>query len=105
MVTAGSSGNILLEKFELNPDEMKTVNEAVQKYAEKIGRLVNYERIRLEMKVHKKGKNSHFEIMGLITFPGGRASSEERDVNPFVSIDKVMARMLAEIEHLVGRKK
>ena len=104
MKPSKSQRKILLEKFELASDEMQKARDLIEKYGEKISRLVDYEQIALEMKVHKKGKNNHFQINGRIIFPGGRVASKEQNINPFVSISEVMEKMATEIEHKIRRR-
>jgi ribosome-associated translation inhibitor RaiA len=103
MVTGEQTGKILLEKFELNQDEMSKVQTIVDKYAIKIKHFVDYKEIKLEMRVHKKVNNSHFEIRGQVLFDGGKALSEKTDSNPFVAVDTVLLKMLTEIEHKIRK--
>lgn len=91
--------NILLEKFELEEDEMKIAKDIVDKYAKKISMFTDYQQIKLEMKVHKKGMNRHFEIRGNINYPQGIAISEDQGSNPFEAITSVLSKMLEEIKH------
>ena len=106
MVTEEFQSKISFEKFELDSAEMETAKKIVDKYAEKLMRLIpRYEEIRLEMKVRKKGKNNHFQIKGLVFFQGVRVASEDQDMNPFVAIDSVMKKMLVEIEHKANKIK
>ncbi len=103
MVTEELGGNILLEKFELDSDEMIVAKKLVGKYAEKIKHIVNYRELKLEMRVHKKVKNNHFEIRGQILFDGGKVTSEKQDTNPFVAIDTVLSKLHTEIEHKIRK--
>jgi ribosome-associated translation inhibitor RaiA len=97
-------GTILLERFELNDEEMLVAKNIVGKYAEKINNITDSVQIKLEMKVHQKDKNKHFEIKGRVDHKDGKATSEKQDSNPFVAIDGVMEKLLNEIKHTEGKK-
>ena len=103
MVTENANGEILLERFDLDGPEMAEAQTIVDKYAERIKNLTDYTQIKLEMKVHPKGKNRHFEIKGHVMYKNGKAVSEETDMNPFVAIDKVMNKMFGEIQHQIRK--
>jgi ribosome-associated translation inhibitor RaiA len=105
MVTSKANGSIVLEKFELDEDEMLVAKKIIDKCAGKVKRYVDYEQIKLEMKVRQKGKNKHFEIKGHILYPNGKAISEQEDINPFVAINNTLSKMLTEIQHAIGDKK
>lgn len=104
MVTKELGGNILLEKFELDDDEMIVAKKLIGKHAEKIKRLVDYDELKLEMKVHKKGKNNHFEIKGHLVYKGGHAMSDRQDTNPFVAMNEVLEKINKELEHKINKK-
>jgi len=104
MVIGELQGNILLEKFELDDEEMLVARNLVGKYAEKIKRVTEYQQIKLEMRVHQKGKNKHFEIKAHLDYSRGRAVSENQDTNPFVAIDAVMEKLLNEVNHAINKK-
>lgn len=104
MVTEELGGNILLEKFDLDEQEIVVAKKIIGKYAEKIRHVAEYDQIKLEMKVHQKAKNKHYEIKGHVESKVGKAVSEKQDSNPFVAIDEVMAKMLKEMEHKAGKK-
>jgi hypothetical protein len=95
--------NILLEKFDLEPEEIEEAKGIIAKYSEKILHLTKYKEIRLEMRTHKKTKNNQFEIKGRVLFNEGKAVSEFQDVNPFLAIHKVFDKLLVEIEHRVKK--
>jgi hypothetical protein len=48
--------NILLDKFDLDEEEMDSAKKLVKKHAEKIKRLVDFTELKLEMRIHKKEK-------------------------------------------------
>jgi ribosome-associated translation inhibitor RaiA len=103
MGTNEQDNKILLEKFDLDDNEMIIAKKLINKYAEKIKRLVEYNQIKLEMKVHQKNKNKHFEIKGRVDFKKGKAMSEKQDPNPFVAIDGVMEKLVSEINHSIKK--
>jgi len=95
---------IMLEKFELEDDEMLIAKKLVIKHAEKIRRVIDYQELKLEMKVHKKIKNNHFEIRGQVTYKDGRVTSEKQDENPFLALTEVLKKMQTELEHKIRKK-
>jgi len=99
MVTDEIVNKILLEKFDLEPEEMASAKKVAEKYAEKIGHLTDYEEIKLEMKIHHKDKNKHFEIKGLVVYNRNKVYSEVSDVNPLRAVDAVLNKLLNEIKH------
>lgn len=104
MVTSTTEGTIVLEKFELDEDEMSVIKKMIAKYANKIARYVEYEQIKLEMKVHQKAKSKYFEIRGHITYPGNRITSEQEDRNPYVAVDLTLGKMLKELQNKGNKK-
>jgi len=105
MVASATKENIVLENFELDADEMIVARKIIDKCANKIKRYVEYEELKLEMKVRQKDKNKQFIIKGLIMHPRGKVVSEQEDKNPFVAINKTLTKMLVEIQHSIGDKK
>jgi ribosome-associated translation inhibitor RaiA len=95
---------IVLEKFDLDEEEMTTAKKLIEKHAEKIGRLVDYQELRLEMRIHKKEKNNHFEIKGQVIYDNGKVVSERQDTNPFVALREVLEKMQTELEHKIRKK-
>ena len=94
---------VLLEKFELDPDELDKANELVEKHVAKIQRIADFDQLKLEMKVHKKSVGYSFEIKGKLFFPGHMVGSESRDENPFVAIDSVLKKIITEFEHKIRK--
>lgn len=105
MVASATKGNIVLENFELDKDEMLVARKIIDKCANKIERYVEYEELKLEMKVRQKDKNRHFIIKGRVIHPKGKVVSEQEDMNPFVAINETLTKMLVEIQHSIGDKK
>ena len=97
-------GNIVLENFELDSQEMVIVRKMVGKYAEKIHHFRDYESIRVNMKKHGKNHNEMFEIDALCTFDEMAVTSESSGRNPFVLINDVMKMLLREVEHKVKKR-
>ena len=95
--------NILLEKFELEEDEMNVARDIVGKYAKKISILTDYQQIKLEMKVHKKEASRQFEVRCNISYPQGMATSEDVGSNPFEAITNVLNKTLEEIKHKIRK--
>jgi ribosome-associated translation inhibitor RaiA len=104
MVAIEQNNKLLFEKFDLDESEMIVAKKLANKYAEKIKRLTDYTQIKLEMRIHQKEKNRHFEIKGRVDYWKGHALSESQDTNPFVAIDTVMEKLLNEINHNVNKK-
>jgi ribosome-associated translation inhibitor RaiA len=105
MVASATKGIIVLENFKLDEDEMLVAKKIVDKCADKIGRYVEYEELKLEMKVRQKERNQHFIIKGRVIHPHGKVVSEQEDTNPFVAINETLTKMLVEIQHSIGDKK
>jgi ribosome-associated translation inhibitor RaiA len=103
MVIAQPDTKIVLEKFQLDDEEMIAARKLVDKHAEKIARIVNYQEIKLEMRIHKKVKNNHFEIRGQVIYSGGKVESERQNVNPFIAIAEVLEKMQVELEHKIRK--
>lgn len=99
MVTDEIDSKILLQQFDLEPEEMAAAKKCAEKYAKKISHLTDYDEIKLEMKVHHKDKNKHFVIKGLVIYKGNKAYSEVSDMNPLKAIDMVLEKLLNEIKH------
>ncbi len=95
---------ILLERFELDDEEMTTAKKLIEKHAEKISRVTDYSELKLEMRIHKKEKNNHFEIRGQVVYGNGKVVSEKQDTNPFVAIKEVLEKMQTELEHKIRKK-
>ena len=95
---------IVLEKFDLDEEEMTAAKKLIEKHAEKISRLVDYQELKLEMRIHKKEKNDHFEIRGQIMYNTGKVVSEKQDTNPFVALRDVLEKMQTELEHKIRKK-
>lgn len=96
-------GNIVLSNFEMDGQEMVIVKKLVGNYAKKIGNLCPYEELKLEMKTSNKGKTKKFEVKGLAIFTGNRVTSESTGFNPFVLINEVLNKMLAEVQHITKK--
>ena len=92
-------GNIVLSNFDLDDQEMIIVKKLVGNYAKKIKNFHDYEELKIEMKVHNKGKTKKFEIKAHLLFDGNRAVSETVGFNPFVSINEVLEKILQEVQH------
>lgn len=100
MVVDGLNGKILLERFDcLDEQEIIVAKKLVQKYAQKIEKVIDYKKIKLELKVHPKVNSRQFEAKGHLEYDGGMVTSDNQDMNPFVAIDKVLENMLKEIQH------
>lgn len=99
MVTSSSDKKVLLEKFELDEEELIVANKIIDKRVAKIQRYVDYEEIKLEMKVRQKGKNKQFQIIGRVIYPGGKVVSEKENINPFIAINEVLEKLEMEIKH------
>lgn len=97
-------GNIVLSGFDLDDQEMIVVKKLVGNYAKKIKNFHDYEELKLEMKVHDKGKTKKFEIKAFLLFNGNRATSETVGFNPFVLIDEVLGKVLREVQHKVKKE-
>ena len=98
-------GNIILDGFELDNQEMIIVKKIVGNYAKKIRNFSDYEELKLTMKSHLKAKNKHFELKVLAIFNGERAVAEGTGRNPFTIIDDAMKKILQEIESRTGKEK
>src|SRR3989344_9415976 len=99
MVMSEQEGNILLKKFELDSNELAMAKQIVGKYAEKINRISPYQELKLEMKVHQKEKNKHFEIKGDVYLIGKIISASAQNNSPFVALNEVLKKLLRETEH------
>ena len=104
MVTIELGGNIVLENFEIDQQEMIVVKKIVGNYAEKIRYFKEYQELKLEMKTHLKAKNRHFEVKALLTFDGGTAPAESQGLNLFVLINEVLEKILQEVKHKVRKE-
>ena len=82
---------------------MIVAKKLVDKHAEKIRRVVDYQELKLEMRIHKKANNNHFEIRGQVIYDRGKVESERQDVNPFIAITEVLEKMRTELEHKIHK--
>jgi ribosome-associated translation inhibitor RaiA len=104
MVVEGLDSKIVLERFDcLDEQEIITAKKLVQKYVQKIEKISDYKKIKLEIKVHPKNNSRHFEVKGHLDYDGGMVTSEDQDSSPFVAIDKVLGNLLKEIQHKVRK--
>jgi ribosome-associated translation inhibitor RaiA len=100
MVANEINSKIILEKFDcLDADELVIAKKLIQKYVQKIEKIVDYDKMKLEIKVHPKNNLRHFEIKGHLEYKENRAMSESQDSNPFVALDIVLENILKEIKH------
>jgi len=105
MKTDSNDSIIVFEGFDsLDKEEILVARKIVEKYAQKIEKITEITRIKLELKAHSKVKVNNFEVKGHIEYKGGKVLSEQQDINPFVAIDLVMEKMLKEIKHKIDRK-
>ncbi len=105
MVAEELDSKIVLERFDcLDEQEIIAAKKLVQKYTQKIEKVTDYKKIRLEIKVHPKNNSRHFEVKGHLDYDGGMVTSDNQDMNPFVAIDKVLDNLLKEIQHKISRK-
>lgn len=98
MVTLEPKGSVILEKFHLTEEEISKVNEIVNKYVEKIKRYLDFDELKLEMKVHKKPTKDFFEIRGNLFQKGKMISSQREDQNVFVALSLTLEKLLIEAE-------
>lgn len=97
-------GNIVLADFDLDEQEMIVIKKLVGNYAKRIRNFTDYEELKLELKSHQKNKDrKKYEIKANLVFKGNRANSEIDGLNPFIMIDKVMKKILAEVEHIIRK--
>ena len=102
MVANEISSKIILEKFDcLDEDELVVAKKLIQKYVQKIEKITDYDKMKLEIKVHPKNNLRHFEVKGHLEYSRNRAMSEGQDSNPFVAIDTVLEKILKEIQHKI----
>ncbi|MEI7718596.1 MAG: hypothetical protein WCI72_01915 [archaeon] len=105
MKTDSNNSKIVLERFDcLDKEEILVAKKIVEKYAQKIEKITEYNKIKLEIKAHSKVKVNNFEVNGHIEYKSGTVMSEKQDINPFVAIDLVMEKMFKEIQHKLERK-
>jgi len=104
MVTTELGGNIVLENFEIDNQEMIVVKKIIGNYAKKIRYFKEYQELKLEMKTHLKAKNRHFEVKALLTFDNGTASSESQGLNFFVLINEVLEKILQEVKNKIRKE-
>lgn len=105
MKTDSNNNKIVLEKFDcLDKEEILVAKKIIEKYVQKIERITEYNKVKLEIKAHSKVKVNNFEVIGHIDYKGGMVVSDKQDINPFVAIDFVMEKMLKEIQHKLERR-
>jgi ribosome-associated translation inhibitor RaiA len=92
---------ILLEKFDILPEDKPIVVGLIEKHIKKIERNIQFDKIKLEMRVHEKGKSRHFEISGHIFSDGKIYSASEHEIDMI----KAIARVLERLESETRRKK
>jgi ribosome-associated translation inhibitor RaiA len=105
MKTDSNNSKIVLEKFDcLDKEEILVARKIIEKYVQKMEKIAEIEKVKLEIKAHSKTKVNNFEVIGHADYRGGFVLSEKQDKNPFVAIDFVMEKMLKEMQHKIDRK-
>jgi ribosome-associated translation inhibitor RaiA len=105
MKTDWNNNKIVLEKFNcLDKEEILVAKKIIEKYIQKIEKITEYTRLKLEMKVYSKTKVTEFEVKGHLECDKERVLSEKRDLNPFVALNEVLEKLLKEIKHKIERK-
>lgn len=103
MVDQELGGNIVLSGFDMDDQEMVVLKKIVGNYAKKIKNFHNYEQLKLEIKVHAKGKTKRFEVKALLLYGENRATSETEGFNAFVLITEALEKILNEVQHKVKK--
>jgi hypothetical protein len=90
----------------LDPSELKKVEEIVSKNIKKIASGEGYENLSIELKQHKHAMGFNHEIKAIlflknpkISSQNQRISSQTTDKNLYKSLKVVLDKLLAEIEH------
>lgn len=105
MKTDSNNNKIVLEKFDcLDKEEILVAKKIIEKYVQKIEKITEYNKVKLEIKAHSKVKVNNFEVIGHIDYKDGMVMSDKQDTNPFIAIDFVMEKMFKEIQHKLDRK-
>lgn len=100
MVVDALDGRILLERFDcLDEQEIIVAKKLIQKYTEKIKKIVDYKKIKIELKVHPKNNSRQFEVKSHLEYDGGMVTSDGQNTNPFIAMDMVLENILKEIQH------
>ncbi len=104
MVVDAFDSRILLEKFDcLDEQEIIAAKKLIQKYAQKIEKVVDYKKIKLELRVHPKINSRQFELNCHLEYDGGMVTSCDQNSNSFILIDKVLENILKEIQNKIRK--
>jgi len=89
----------------LDPLELKKVEEILSKSLKKIANGEDYENLSIELKQHKYAKGFNHEIKAIVFLKNKRISSQTSDKNLYKSLKVVLDKLLAGIEHDQKHKK
>ena len=97
-------GNINLQGFRLDSQELVIAKKLIGKYAKRIRNYAEYSEIRIELKTRKKNVKREYEAKVLVDVNGQIFTSEGRELNLFSLIDGVLKKVLHEIKHKKSRE-
>lgn len=111
MVGRGKEINIILGKNiqllgfgVLEPSEINIVTGLLQNYVKKIENRIDYDLLRLKLKMHQHSKTFMHELEAeLFLHPGASFGTEVSHKNLYKAIATSMKKMLAEIDHYKKR--
>jgi len=93
-------GKILLSGFKLEKAERSILNNIIRSYKTKLERL-GFEELRLDLRQRphsKHAKRTLYKLKGQL-IAGKKFSSKEEGLNLYLITDKVLEKLLHEIEH------
>lgn len=94
-----TEGKIFLSNFDLEAAEKAIVNNIIKNYNRKITEKVDYDYIRLRLKMSPHGKAFLHQIKGNLKTDNKILTASAADYNLFSALADVLERLLNEAEH------
>ena len=84
----------------LDPSEIKSLEEVIAKKLSKIKFKTNYEGLRVELKQHKHSKEFIHEIKAVMFLKSKRMMAQDSDKNIYKALNNVFDKLITELGHL-----
>ena len=102
----GKSKNISLVGFgSLDKTEIDSVNKVIAARIKRINNKIDYELLRIRLKIHKRNKTFMHELRAeLLIRPGQNVSAAVQHKNLYRAVDDVIKHLASEIEHKIKKR-
>ena len=106
-ISLNSKKNVSLIGFdELDESEQEIMKKLIANYIKKIEDRINYDELKIKLKIHQKGKMFMHEVIGDLYVTKGMAlNAGFAHKNPYKAIAQVMNKLINSITHKKRDKK